>query len=467
MKRILALFLSILMLLSLIACSASIETEEEAQAETEETKAEEKKTEEKKEEKEDLEIVLPDAYPEGFTVGYARKVVNPEPGTGLGGYGDHMTRLSRKILDDLMLTCTAICDGESVVLLFSTDLVGIGPGIVNYAQSVIDKNFKIPKENIIFNATHSHSSPAMYNSNVTGMNKYAKFYYESVKELTAKALLDLAPAEILVGQSETRDLSYVRRYVNKITGEYLGKNLNPGQDPNVVAHESEEDEVLQVIRFDRTDKKDVVLVNWQCHPTAPGGEGNTDVSADYISTLRSQAEEDYDVLVSYHQGAAGNLAQTGYLQGDRNNSADFYQQGRDIAAVVGQALQNATPVQGGKIQAKITNYKAEFKEEIKNGTKARGYSETIPLYTITVGDLAFCSIPGELHDSLGRDLRAASPYKMTFLCGYSNSMNGYIPASFAFPNGGYEVEQTNYAQGTGEALIATHLAELNARKAAN
>ena len=68
------------------------------------------------------------------------------------------------------------------------------------------------------------------------------------------------------------------------------------------------------------------------------------------------------------------------------------------------------------------------------------------------GDLAFCSIPGELHDSLGKDLREASPYKMTFLCGYSNGMNGYIPAEFAFANGGYEVGQTHYAKGTGEAL---------------
>ena len=208
-------------------------------------------------------------------------------------------------------------------------------------------------------------------------------------------------------------------------------------------------------------------MNWQCHPTAPGGEGDTRVSADYIATVRSQAEEDYGILLSYHQGAAGNLAQTGYVAGDRNNSADYLQQGREIAKVVGDALQNATPAESGKIQAKKTVYQATFKEEILSGKQKKSYGDTIPLYTITCGDLAFCSIPGELHDSLGKDLRESSPYKATFLCGYSNGMNGYIPASFAFPNGGYEVNQTHYALGTGEALIATHLAELNARKAAN
>lgn len=461
MKKMLSFLLALAMLLSLAACSSSLNTEETDKA----TVTEEKKEETKETVKE--KDTSPIVYPKEFSVGFGRAVVNPPIGTGLGGYGNHMTRLSRKILDDLMLTCTALCDGENVVLLYSTDLVSIGPSVVSYVQKQAEKNYGIPKENVIINATHTHSSPAFYNSTVTGMNKYAKLYYQAAMDIAEEALRDLAPAEILVGQSKTDGLSYVRRYVNKITGEYLGKNLSPGQDPNVVAHESEEDEVLQVIRFDRTDKKDVVLVNWQCHPTAPGGETSTDVSADFISTLRSQAEEDYDVLVSYHQGAAGNLAQTGYVQGDRNNSTDFYQQGRDIAAVVGDALQKATPAQSGKIQAKLTVYKGTFKEEILNGTQTKAYGENIPLYTITAGDLAFCSIPGELHDSLGKDLREASPYKMTFLCGYSNGMNGYIPAEFAFPNGGYEVGQTHYAKGTGEALIATHVAELKAQKAAN
>ena len=463
MKRILSLLLAIVMLFSFAACSSSLAAEETGKGST---AAEETKTEEKKEEVKEKDT-SPIGYPEGFSAGFGRTEVNPPIGVGLGGYGNHMTRLSRKILDDLMLTCTALCDGENVVLLYSTDLVAIGPGVVSYVQKQAEKNFGIPKENVIINATHTHSSPAFYNSNVTGMNKYAKLYYSAAMEIAEEALRDLAPAQILVGQSKTDGLSYVRRYVNKITGEYLGKNLNPGQDPNVVAHESEEDEVLQVIRFDRDEKKDIVLVNWQCHPTAPGGENSTDVSADFVSTLRSQAEEDYDVLVSYHQGAAGNLAQTGYVEGDRNNSTDFYQHGRNIAAVVGDALQKATPAQAGKIQAKLNVSKAEFKEAILNGTQTRAYGDTLPLYTITCGDLAFCSIPGELHDSLGRYLREASPYKMTFLCGYSNGLNGYIPASFAFPNGGYEVDQTHYVQGTGEALIATHLAELNAQKAAN
>lgn len=463
MKQILALSLAVAMLFSFAACS-SLESQKTPEKTKEETKTEEKK-EEKTEEK--LPAVLPEDYPEGFNVGFARETVNPPVGTGLGGYGNHNTRLSKTILDDLMLTCTALCDGENVVLLFSTDLVGIGPGIVEYAQKVIEREYKIPPENVIFNATHTHSSPAMQTSSVTGMAKYSNLYYAAVKKTVGEALRDLAPAQIAVGQSKTEGLSYVRRYVNLIDGTYLGKNLSPGQDPNVVGHESEEDEVLQVIRFDREKKKDVVLVNWQCHPTSPGGENDTRVSADFISTLRTQAEADYDVLISYHQGAAGNLAQTGYVKGDRNNSADFMQHGRDVAKVVGDALQNTTPAQAGKIQAKKTTYKATFKEAILNGTQARSYSESISLYTITVGDLAFCSIPGELHDSLGKELRESSPYKMTFLCGYSNGMNGYIPASFAFPNGGYEVDQTHYVVGTGEALVATHLAELNAQKAAN
>ena len=81
MKRILSLLLAMVMLFSLAACSSSLETEETGKetAPEEETKTEEK-TEEVKE-----KDTSPIVYPETFSVGFGRKVVNPPIGTGLGG----------------------------------------------------------------------------------------------------------------------------------------------------------------------------------------------------------------------------------------------------------------------------------------------------------------------------------------------------------------------------------------------
>ena len=55
-------------------------------------------------------------------------------------------------------------------------------------------------------------------------------------------------------------------------------------------------------------------------------------------------------------------------------------------------------------------------------------------------------------DTNGMEVKQGSPFKMTFMCAYTNGSNGYIPSTFAFSRGGYEVDTTYFVQGTGEAL---------------
>ena len=90
MKRILSMLLAIVMLFSFAACSSSLAAEETDK----ETAEEATKTEEKKEEVKEKDT-SPIVYPEGFSAGFGRTEVNPPVGVGLGGYGNHMTRLSR------------------------------------------------------------------------------------------------------------------------------------------------------------------------------------------------------------------------------------------------------------------------------------------------------------------------------------------------------------------------------------
>ncbi len=456
MKRILSLILCLCMLLSLVACSSGLESTE--------TKATEESQEQNKtgSEKEEVDT-SPIVYPQGFSVGYGREVVNPPIGTGLGGYSNANDRLSRTILDDLKLTCTALCDGENVLLLYSTDVPYIGSAITGKAADILNKAYGIPKENIIFNATHTHSGPAMINTNSTGIPKYCKIYYDAVKKTAETALRDLEEATILVGSGDTTGLNYVRRYVSLVDGSFLGKNLEGGQDPTKVGHETEADHEMQIVKFDRKTKKDVVLCNWQCHPTGPGGSDSSDVSADWIGSLRDKVEADADVLFSYHQGAAGNIGQGSPIKGENNWGNDRYKEhGVELAKVALATLNNLTPIESGKIQSKKTIMEAELKPEIISGAQKRLYSNQLPLHIMTVGELAFTTSPGEPHDTVGKEIKEKSPFKMTFFCGYTNHYVAYIAADFAYDNGGYEVETSGYAKGTAEKIASTILTELNA-----
>ena len=66
-----------------------------------------------------------------------------------------------------------------------------------------------------------------------------------------------------------------------------------------------------------------------------------------------------------------------------------------------------------------------------------------------------------MFDTNGMEVKQASPFKMTFMCAYTNGGNGYIPSSYAFSRGGYEVDTTRYVQGTGEALANELIRLLN------
>ena len=99
-----------------------------------------------------------------------------------------------------------------------------------------------------------------------------------------------------------------------------------------------------------------------------------------------------------------------------------------------------------------------------NRAKATTETEDIPLFAITCGDLAFAGASYEMFDTNGMEVKDGSPYKMTFMCAYTNGSNGYLPSDVAFPNGGYEVHVARYVQGTAEACVSELLNLINTAK---
>ena len=70
------------------------------------------------------------------------------------------------------------------------------------------------------------------------------------------------------------------------------------------------------IAFAREGAKDILLMNWQAHPTLTGGLKKPDVSADYIGVIRDIMEEQTDSLFAFFQGASGNLTCASKIVGE-------------------------------------------------------------------------------------------------------------------------------------------------------
>ncbi len=469
MKKILFLLLALSLILPLCACSSSLDTD--VATAVEET-SEKNKTEEQKDEAAKI--------PEGFSTGFAREDVSPY------GYSVRMnsTSTATKVKDPIFATCVAVSDGKQIALFFSLDIRNTTKG--EQMMNIVSKATGIPKENMFFTATHNHSGPDPTASTSDVTHWYTDFYKSLVKA-AKDAIADLTPTEIYLGKANSPEgTNFVRRY-QRADGSWDGiHNANVSTAP-VVAYESEADKELRTIRFERGDKKDIVMVNWQAHAAHALTSDHTAITADFITNLREGVEKEMDVNFAYYQGAAGDINFSSQMN-DRKYGG-WEEIGTVLVDTVKEAVNAEQAAESGKLQItksvldgvirKETAERVKQAKEVNNASgdeakaalmskyafasryevsaiiKRAGMGETspLPLYCISFGDVAFASAPFEMFNTNGVQLRSSSPYKMTFNCSYTNGACGYMPSAEGFDHRGYEYDTCYYEKGTGERVV--------------
>ena len=468
MKKTLYLLLALSLLLSLCACSSGLATE------TPETPKEtaEKKSEDASDKKTSI--------PEGFSTGFAREDVSPY------GYSVRMnsTSVANTVKDPIFATCVAVSDGEQIALFFSLDIRNTTKGA--QMLSIVSKATGIPKENMFFTATHNHSGPDPTASTSDVAHWYADFY-KALSKAAKDAIADLTPSEIFIGKADSpAGTNFVRRY-QRADGSWDGiHNENTSKAP-VTAYETEADKELRTVRFERGDKKDIVMVNWQAHAAHALSSNNSVITADFITNFRKGVEKEMDVNFAYFQGAAGDINFSSHMNDKKYDG--WEEIGSVLVDVAKEAVDNETPASSGKLQitksvldgvvrkesaervkqakeinktsldseksALMSKYAFASRYEVSAVIKRAGMGDTspLPLYCISFGDVAFASAPFEMFGSNGAELRKASPYPMTFNCSYTNGACGYMPSALAFDHGGYEIDTCYFEKGTGERCV--------------
>jgi len=434
MRKIICMFLGILTLL-LSACSPQLAMPEDT---------------------EDITDTRTDASeseihdPTGFAVGFASVDISTPLKTGLGGFGTYEQRLSKSIKDPLSMTCTAISDGKETLLLYGLDLLSSHKPVWDQVARMVQKNLGIPQENVLMNATHSHSAPALSTSNAMYMVKYMKEFYPKALQVAKDAVADLDRAEMYIGETHTEGLNFVRRYL-RIDGTFLGgPGLAGGQDAATTYAECAPDTQMLILRFDRKNQKDVIVANWQCHSTFVGTKTGTEVSADWAGAFRKEVEEKLDAHCAFLQGAAGSLVHLGKMTNERYwQKGEYKEHGRLVAKTLIDAIPSLKKVDPGSISATTLDFEVTYDPE-------KGYSNDktteMPLSVMTIGNVAIATAPFEMDHRNGITVKENSPFEMTLISAYTNGSYGYIPDKDAFPNGGYEVESSRFVPGTAELI---------------
>ncbi len=424
-----------------------------------------------------------------FLAGFGRCDITPEGPTRINS-----SRVSDHILDPLYITAIAVSDGKDTALMITVDLRNVYDHITQPGFAAISEATGVPADHIFLTATHNHSAPDVSNVEDESIRRYMKdILFPQLTACAQLAVADLKPATLAVAQGETEPMNHVRRIL-LADGTWKGVNTANKSTAERVRHESEADHELRLIRFVRQGGKDILMANWQAHATRTASMDRLAISADYIGACRSEVEKEQDVLFAYFQGAAGNVNFVTRIPG-RLRYMEHAEIGASLSRTVNELLLQMKPVKAGKVQVKNTGYEAtvdhgrsylfdaamqiheekdpDKRQELldQNGIhsvyeasaiiRRQDLAQTneIPLSTVCFGDVGIAFTPQEMFDTNGMQLRAASPFKMTFSCAYTNGSYSYMPSAQAFPHGEYEVFQCDYVPGTGESC-ALELARL-------
>jgi len=481
MKKLLAIILTACLVLGLVACGSSSAAGGETEA----------------------------SSGGKFMAGFGMQDITPKDSVPLASYGDD--RMSTGLYSKLEARAVVVQDAEGNMLVFATGDVSWCPNqLGKVIRADIAKELGIPENNIILSGTHTHASVSTSRTDIPSVGKFNDQYISGMKKAILKAVEDLKPAEVYQGSVMTENMNHVRRYIMD-DGSLDGDNAY-GTGTKRVAHETEADRELQVMKFAREGGKDIVITNFQAHPHLSGK--TTNVSSETPGAIRYAVEEAFDAHALHWQGAAGNVNTHGSLEGEvpyEKTPAGVTAYGKAMADYIKTIYENMEKVSTGNVQVREVVYTAKVNHsydeyvthaqavvdymQVKGYTAAEaakyahqlsaekglerrinsyfhasrilgnsklGATQDMTLYAWSFGDIAGVVLPYELFDTSGMQVKTQSPFARTFIVGYSfPSYVGYIPTEEGFANGGYEADNSTFEPGTAEGMVENYLNMLN------
>lgn len=397
----------------------------------------------------------------GLRVGFGRADITPTFAVGLHGYGNVGERQSQGYFNKLYATCVAITDeNNKTVLLYTVDLIFVNNHMLRYFRSAVSEATGVPESNITASGTHTHSGPSPTSNNIYWNDVFAPAMLEAAQT----AMADRSQvAAVHAGSTEIEGMNFVRHYITDLD-KVVGDNFyNYKTDGVRVSHTTEVDDEMQLVRFVRKDKQDILMINWQGHPkitstneTIIGKSLRSKASSDYIGTCRDYLEgEDSDLLLAFYLGASGNVNVRSWLSEEQ-------QKNTEDPKVYGERLGNriieALPALVDQGQPTLQCTRQAVATPQQSGTMT-----DLELTAVKLGNIGFVSVPFEMFDTTGMEIKEASPCETTFLLTCSSGHVGYIPAEYAWSYYNcYEVRSTYYARGAAEIFADAAVEALKA-----
>jgi hypothetical protein len=438
--------------------------------------------------------------------GAAKSNITPPLGISMpGGMSD---RKASNIHDELNARCLVLDNGEERIAIAVCDAVALGNETVLRAKQLIEKRTGIPPDHVLIAATHTHSGGAtvsVFQSDADA--NYLDWLAVRIADGVQRAANNLRPARIGWGLGQEDRVVFNRRYFMKpgtMPPDPWGHTsdtvkMNPGVgNSNVVKPAGPTDPGLPVLALrDLEGDPIAVLANYTLHYV--GGEKSGDISADYYGMWADMIEREFaappkvtkpPLVAILTNGCSGNINNVD-VRTRPNPPYPYYQMNKVARLVADDVLgvlrdmkfQDWVPlaVREKALDLRIRKPSSQDVKEAqrlleKAGPQLKSLSEIYARETVLldkwqdriktsvqalrVGDVGIVAFPGEAFVEMGLEIKAQSPFPLTFVIDLSNGYIGYIPTVSAFDMGGYETwraRSSPLARGAAPILVTTAL----------
>lgn len=392
--------------------------------------------------------------------GVARKTISPPVGIYLMGYGNRVQG-NTGVHDDLYVTTLVVQSGDTRAALLTVDHTFINKVFVDRIQRRVYDACGIDPDHVFVCCSHTHGGPIGYADEESRREDrdYMAFLVDTLTASVVEAADALQPVRLAAGTGEA-DININRRERAPDGTIVIGNNPDGPVDTSV--------QVVQVVSADDTPL--ATLVNYTCHPVVMGPL-NRMATADWVGAMRREVEAAQGGMCLFFQGATGDINPR-QMRWTADNWDEIEEQGAVVAAAVGQACAHAKPLDTGPIRAQqavcwlplmtprgysdairgfmppdVTTDEAiartvreHFPWHVELETRSDGIYSPVYIGALRMGEWALATLATEPFVETGLAIKAASPADVTFVAGYTNGCNSYLPVESAYADGGYEVE---------------------------
>lgn len=400
-----------------------------------------------------------------FQSGAAMRIYTPDPLLPVSGGVGEPSPVTKK-LGELTARAMVFSDGTTTIAVVGLDALGFPSVLGDRVRKMVPR---LPGENILIGASHTHSAPDCYgfplpSGGFTGDLDYMNRVCEKTAEAINEAIDKLQPATLKIATDKAAE---------RIAYNYYAPQLY--------------DRRMSVIQTHALDGKVIgTLVNYAIHPEVLGNSIGV-LSPDCIGPMCDQIEGRLGGIAVFMNGALGGMVTA--------DNRDFSQPGDPIKAVSKDARSWDECLRIGQLMATeaeriVAKADPQKQPVVKNAPRkvefpvanplmraiiagsplkyehSEDFKISVQVNLVTLGDAQILTIPGEALPNIGFYLKRKMKGKHNLLFGLTNDAFGYILTEVDFDS--FErysyVSRTSLGEMTGEILIENALDMIDGAK---